>query len=285
MLDFVTILLLSLLGLFAGFMGGLLGIGGGVIVVPILVLAFGLDTQHAVGTSLFMILFTALSGTVAYYRQKRIDWKIGLCATLVTVPGAALGAYATKLFSSRSLAIVFGVTIVLIAAFMIRRSTRKATDSTTSKSAQRNRDASTSKRVWSRKIVDSAGTIFTYNADIYSSLIFLFFAGFASGLLGIGGGLIVVPVLAAFVGVPMHLAVATSMLTMIFTSISGVSTHIALGHVRFDLAVPLVIGILFGTQVGARTARRLKSAKLELVFGIAVLGIGVVLIIRQLIGI
>ena len=130
--------------------------------------------------------------------------------------------------------------------------------------------------------MDSAGTVFEYDARIYSGLVLLFIGGLASGFLGLGGGLIVVPILTAYVGLPMHLAVATSMLTMIFTAISGASTHIMLGHVLMDYAAPLVIGILVGAQFGARVARRLKSASLEKVFAFMVLAMGVLLIITRL---
>jgi hypothetical protein len=121
-----------------------------------------------------------------------------------------------------------------------------------------------------------------YDAHIYTALLLFFVGGLASGFLGIGGGLIVVPILAAYVGLPMHLAVATSMLTMIFTSISGVSTHILLGDVKFDYAVPLVIGILAGTQLGARTAKRLRSVSLERAFAFAIIVIGILLILTKM---
>jgi len=253
-----------------------------VIVVPALILLFGLDARQAVGTSLVMIVFTALSATVAYYRQKRIDWKIGIAAATTTVPGAAVGAYATKLFTSKVLTIIFGVTLLFIAAGMLRRSFGRQKSTENRGVAGSKGDTGVSRRVWKRKLTDSAGQVFEFDAKIYSGIVFLFVGGLASGFLGIGGGLIVVPILAALVGMPMHLAVATSMLTMIFTSISGVSTHIILGNVLAEFAVPLVIGIVIGAQLGARTARRLRSASLERVFAAAVLGIGILLIVARL---
>ncbi len=280
--DAITTVLLSLLGIFAGFLGGMLGVGGGVIVVPILVLAFLLDARIAVGTSLSMILFTALSGSFAYYRQKRLDWKVGIAAAVVTTPGAAIGAYATKFVSSRILAIIFGATLFFIAAAMLRRSFRAEHKSDRNTATASTSKTITAKGVWHRRLIDSTGKVFEYDASIYSGLILLFVGGLASGFLGIGGGLIVVPILIAFVGLPVHIAVATSMLTMIFTSISGVSTHILLGNVRIEYVIPLAIGILLGTQFGARTAKRLRSVTLERVFAFAVLGIGIVLILTRL---
>jgi uncharacterized membrane protein YfcA len=280
-LDPAITLLLGLLGLLAGFMGGMLGIGGGIFIVPILVLAFNLESRQAAGTSLVMVMFTALSGTAAYYRQKRIDWKVGVAAAFVTVPGALIGAYATQLFSSRNLAIIFGVSLFLMAGLMIRRTYSTSNQHDKTALVPRNKPT-VGRGVWKRRIVDSAGKVFEYDARIYSALVLLFFGGFASGFLGIGGGLIVVPILAAYVGLPIHLAVATSMLTMIFTAISGVSTHILLGDVRVEYAVPLVVGILLGAQLGARTARRLKSTNLERVFAFVVLAMGVLLIITHI---
>jgi hypothetical protein len=165
-LDPLTILLLGILGVFAGLVGGLLGVGGGIFVVPILVLAFNLQAQEAAGTSLVMIMFTALSSTAAYYRQKRIDWRIGISAAFVTVPGAIAGAYATQLISSRILTIILGVVLFLMAGIMMRRSYRSPKQSI--ELAKSKIGPSTGKRVWRRRIVDSAGTVFEYDARIYS---------------------------------------------------------------------------------------------------------------------
>jgi len=281
-LDFVTVMLLVVVGLFSGFFGGMLGVGGGVVIVPILVLFFSLDTRQAVGTSLVMIVFTALSATLAYHAQRRIDWKIGIVGAFATVPGAAIGAYATRFFSSKSLAIIFGATLFFVAAAMLRRSFRSATKQRREIIGKTTNEILPRKEAWRRRIVDAAGTVFEYDANVYSGLALLFLGGLASGFLGIGGGLIVVPILAAVVGLPMHLAVATSMLTMIFTSLSGVSTHIILGNVLIAYAIPLVIGIVPGAQLGARVARRLRSLSLEVVFVVALLGIGTLLIISEL---
>jgi uncharacterized protein len=226
-----------------------------------------------------MIIFTALSSTFAYQRQKRLDWKVGIIGASVTVPGAVIGAYATNFFSSQTLTIIFGIFLFFIAAFMFRRSNRTGNQERKTRTQTRSK---TGQLVWQRNIIDAYGSVFQYDADMLSGLALLFFGGLASGFFGIGGGLIVVPILMSVVGLPMHLAVATSMLTMIFTSISGVATHILLGDVLFEYAAPLVVGIVIGAQLGARTAKRLRSASLERVFGIVVFVIGVLLIVTRL---
>jgi hypothetical protein len=271
--------MLVLLGLFSGFLGALLGIGGGTIVVPILILGFDLQAQQAVGTSLVMIIFTALSAAFAYSRQKRLDWKVGMMGALVTVPGAAIGAYMTQFISSTSLTIMLGVFLFFISLSMFRRS--YATASRDEKERIKT-ESKTVPGVWRRKIIDAYGNVFQYDASIYRGLVLLFFGGVASGFFGIGGGLIVVPILASVVGLPMHIAVATSMLTMIFTSVSGASTHIMLGHVMLEYAAPILIGIVIGAQLGARTAKRLRPVSLERVFALVVFGLGILLIVTRL---
>ena len=274
-MNFITSVLLALLGVFSGFLGGLLGVGGGIIVVPILILIFDLKAQQAIGTSLVMIIFTALSAAFAYQRQKRLDWRVGITAASVTVPGAAIGAYATKFFSSQSLTMLFGIFLLFIAAFMFRRSYRTRNETKTRTEAR----SKTGRLVWQRKIIDAYANVFEYDADMLSGLALLFFGGLASGFFGIGGGLIVVPILMSVVGLPMHLAVATSMLIMIFTSISGVTAHIMLGNVLFEYALPLVLGIVIGAQLGARAATLLRSASLERVFAVVVFVMGILLIV------
>jgi len=252
-------------------------------VVPILILLFDLDAQHAIGTSLIMIVFTALSASFAYYRQRRIDWQIGLMAATTTAPGAIIGGLTTQYVPPRILSIILGGATFLLAAAMLRRSFRNQ-KAILSRADLANKHEPR-KGIWQRQLTDNTGSVFEYDARIPSGLVFLFLGGLASGFLGLGGGLVVVPIFATLVGLPMHIAVATSMLTMIFTSIAGASTHFLLGNVLIDYTAPLVVGILIGTQLGARTARRLKSTGLERAFAIIVLLIGIVLVIRQILGI
>jgi hypothetical protein len=95
-----------------------------------------------------------------------------------------------------------------------------------------------------------------------------FFAGVSSGLLGIGGGALMVPILHFVLAFPMHLAVATSVFTMVFTSVSGVATHIYFGNVQFDYATILIIGVIFGAQIGTYVAKRTSSRTLRRIFGL-----------------
>ncbi|MEM3088196.1 MAG: sulfite exporter TauE/SafE family protein, partial [Candidatus Bathyarchaeia archaeon] len=250
---------LVLIAFGAGVISAIIGVGGGFLVVPILVLVFGLSSHQAVGTSLVMIIFTALSSTLAYAWQRRIDYKTGLALTLGTVPGAIIGAYVTKFITAKGLASLFGVFLIIVAIRMIMKS---------GKEEETSKDPAMRTHRWHRKLVDSKGVSFEYTANIRVGVALSFLGGFASGFFGVGGGAIMVPVMALGVGIPMHVSVATSMFIMIFTSISGTAIHLALRHILFEYAACLIIGIIGGTQLGAIVARKLEARTLKMVFGI-----------------
>jgi len=258
----ISVAILALLAALVGIFAAMTGVGGGFLIVPILNLVFYLPVHQAVGTSLLTIIFTALFSTFAYSRQKRIDYKLGLIFTIGTIPGAILGAYTTKFLTERVLAAVFGVSLMLIALRMMGIWKISSVGSPT---------ASTG---WRRRLIDSKGVVFEYSANMKPGIALSFLGGFASGLLGIGGGVVMVPVLSLAVGFPIHLAVAASMFIMIFTSISGAVTHLTLGNVQIEYAVYLILGVIAGTQLGAAIANRLKEKALTRIFGFVIILIG-----------
>jgi len=237
-------------------------VGGGFLIVPILNLFFDLPVHQAVGTSLVTIIFTALFLTFAYARQKRIDYKLGSIFTIGTVPRAILGAYATKFLTERVLAAVFDIFLMLIALRMMRILNISSGGGSTANTG------------WRRRIIDSKGVIFEYSANMKPRIALSFLGGFVSGLLGVGGGVVMVPVLSLAVGFPVHLAIAASMFITIFTSISGALTHLAFGNVQLEYAAYIILGTIAGTQLGAAIANRLKEKALARIFGGVMILIG-----------
>ncbi len=257
-----------------GIIAAMLGIGGGVFIVPalqLLPLSVDFSPQMASGTSLAMILFTAMSSTVGYTRQKRIDYKLGLLFATITVPGALVGAYATEIISEELLILIFALFLLFVASRMIF-----TYDIGVFKSIAGRKDCPV------RRLKDSDGKMFEYFVDLRRGMPISFFAGFFSGLLGIGGGTLMVPILHFVLCFPMHLAVATSAFIMIFTSISGVTTHLLLGNVRFDYALLLSFGVILGAQIGAYTAKRTSSKNLRRIFGVVLVIISLRMILRFL---
>jgi len=123
------------------------------------------------------------------------------------------------------------------------------------------------KHVLVRKIVDREGTAFEYNVNLVLTMIFAGIAGLSSGLLGIGGGIINVPVL-TFAGLPIHLAVATSSFLIIFNAVTGATSHALLGHIDYSYAAAIIPGVIIGAQLGAMASRKFKPKKLQLVFAV-----------------
>jgi len=261
---------LLFLGLIVGFVGAFLGVGGGFIVVPALVLLYGLDAHHAVGTSLATVFFTGLFSAIAYFRQKRVDWKVGLLLEIFTVPGAILGAYTTTLASSEQLVALFATFLFFVSYKMW---TKKEGAVVASKVPRNN--------ALRRTIVDSSGRRWTYEVNVLLACSLAFLAGFCSGFFGIGGGVLKVPVL-IYSGIPTHIAIATSAFMISITASSGATSHMLLGNVELGYLPWLVPGILAGTQIGARVAKKTKPRALRKAFSVALVLIAAMMIAKSL---
>jgi uncharacterized membrane protein YfcA len=290
MFDLFLALLILAVAVGIGVISATVGVGGGFIMVPFMLAYLNYSSQQSVGTSALVIIFFAISSSVAYFKQKRVDYRVGAMAALLSVPAAFIGGYATKLVPSALLAFVLAVALVAVGTKMTflprgRKEDAESTDkkATLSKDDGRKRKNATPKESQlgrETRIIDAAGHEFVYHSNILPALPFFFLAGFLSGFLGVGGGVVIVPTLQIIVGIPLHLAVATSLFTMIFTSISSGTTHVLLGNVVFDYVPFFIIGIVIGSQVGARLAWRLKSTAIERVFGITMLLISIYLLFR-----
>jgi uncharacterized membrane protein YfcA len=256
--------LLPIFGFLIAIVASLTGIGGGIFIVPVLTLFYEFVPANAVGTSLTCIIFTAIAAALNYARQKRIYWRTGLVIAAVTMPGAYLGAWLTSQLQPRDLGLIFGFFLLAVGVYIIvdlnnlRRSKNQA---------------DTLKQKSDSELIRSGKTI-AIGAGLS------FFGGLASGLLGIGGGLLVVPIMTFAIGMPIHLATATSMFTMIFTSISGVVQHYQASHINFESALLLALGAVFGAQVGAYTSKRISSKNLRRVFGIVVIVSGINMLLK-----
>jgi uncharacterized membrane protein YfcA len=217
-----------------------------------------------------MIIFTSLSSAIGYWRQRRIDYKVGLILTLTTVPGAFAGAYLTSFIEEKLLGLIFGVFLVFVALRMAFQFNLYH--------IQIPRIG----KIWHRKIVDSGGTVFEYDTNVKLGLVLSFFGGFSSGLLGIGGGALMVPILHLTMGFPMHVTVATSMFIMVFTSISGAATHFSLGNVHISHAVFVCIGVIFGAQLGAYFSKKISGKNLRRIFGVVLLLVSIRMILKYM---
>jgi len=247
-------LLSVIFAFFVGIISSALGVGGGFITTPSLII-LGIGEAFAIGTVLFMIIFTALSSTIAYSRQKGLtEYRTGLLIATTTIIGSISGSITSSILAVEDpqlFRIVFGICLFPIAIKMIfYPKKRKQINAITEE-------------------IEHDDIIFLgFEKRELLSTLFGLVAGFSSGLLGIGGGVVMVPILVTVGKMPMHKAVATSMFIMIFTSIAGAGVKLTNGQVHPDLALFLIIGIIIGAQVGARLVKRVNTIALQKIFGI-----------------
>jgi len=258
-----SLILLPLLAFLIGVIAAMLGIGGGVFMVPSLILLpwYALDPAVASGTSLAAIVFISLSSTFRYRKQKRIDYLLGFAFASTTIPGAFLGSYVKSIIETWILGLIFAFFLIFVSIrmFIGRRGEGKSGDSANKRGKKK------------RRIIDSYGKVFTYSVNLWAVPLLGFAGGFSSGLLGIGGGAVLVPAMNMVLSIPIHIAVATSMFIMIFTSTSGTLTNIWLSQIRFDYTLLLAIGIIFGAQFGAHYAAKVSARNLQRIFAIVLL--------------
>jgi len=239
-------------GIFIGILAALFGLGGGFLIVPTLNL-LGVEMHHAVGTSSAAVVFTSLSSALAYSRQGRIHYKVGLLLASTAVIGAYIGAWLTSFISAAQLKVIFGLALVVVAVRIYRKKTAEP------------------------------GEVKLEEVGVNYRLVPIggFFAGIASGLLGVGGGIINVPFL-TYLGLPIHYAVATSSFAIVFTATAGALKHYAMGNVETQWLVLLVPGLIIGAQLGAGIAKRTKASSLKRAFAVVMALLALRMILKGL---
>ncbi|MFH0848114.1 MAG: sulfite exporter TauE/SafE family protein [archaeon] len=242
------------MGLGIGAFGTLVGAGGGFLIVPLLVSIYDFDPALAVGTSLLVVFFNALSGSLAYLRQRRIDVKVGLMFIAFTIPGSIIGAYVTSYFSSSLFKIVFSGLLVVTSLYLIARPCR---------------DQCETGGTYRRTLVDSRGNVYEYSVNLVRGLIISLGVGFISSIFGIGGGIIHVPAMIFLLGFPVHISTATSQFILAFTSLAGAATHSNLGNVNWEFAPLIGVGTAIGAQLGAFISPRTRGTNVERILGLA----------------
>jgi len=245
---------LFVLGLAVGTIGTLLGIGGGFVLIPIFLLVFHYSPQHAIGTSLAVVFLNALSGSVAYVRQKRVYYDAAVRFSIATLPGALIGSYAAQYFTDRSFYIVFGVMLIIIAVLLYRRGSQENT----------------------ALVCDAS---FRYNRTM--GVLISMGVGFLSSILGIGGGIIHVPVMVCLLGFPVFSATATSHFVLAVSTFFGVISHFMLGNILVEPALTIGAGAVIGAQVGAVLSHKAKPKWISLLLAIALGAVGLRLLLAS----
>ena len=271
----VTILILVLIGFVAATFGSLVGLGGGVIIVPSLIylgpafLNQEISSQTAVATSLAVLIFTSLSSTLAYKKVKRVDWRSGVLYFVTSGPASMLGAQLTQYFKNDSFELVFGFFMLFMALLMVMKERMKPLHIHWKEN---------------RKFVDGAGITHEYGHNITLMLVIGFLVGLTSGLFGIGGGSLFVPLMVLLFRYPPHIATATSMFVIFLSSILGTTVHTWNGAVDWRLVLVLAPSAWIGGKIGAMIANRISGKRLLLLLRLTLFVLAIRMIVSGFMG-
>jgi len=264
------------LGFILGAYGTLVGAGGAFILVPILLLMYPEASPETITSiSLAVVFFNCLSGSVAYAGTRRIDYRSGLLFSVATVPGAILGALATAYVQRGTFDALLGGVLIIASIFIfvrpdpVSRPRKKA-----------------SPHQFRRLLVDSEGETHDFSYNLPLGLAFSLIIGFLSSLLGIGGGIIHVPVLIMLLNFPVHIATATSHFMLAIMALTATLMHIGTGgfaHGGVQRTVVLSVGMIMGAQLGAILSPRLRGSYIVrgLAMALALVGIRLLWVASQ----
>ncbi|MFC4355097.1 sulfite exporter TauE/SafE family protein [Chryseomicrobium palamuruense] len=259
--------LLVAAGLFSGIVGALVGLGGGIILVPAIVYLGaigwleGITPQTVVGLSVLMMIFTGLSSTLAYMKKNTVDFKSGFIFFAGSAPGTVIGAFVNKGLDLPSFQLYFGVMMVFISILLLLRKCLKPVRWFVDHGKQ-------------TTLTVARGT-YVYGYPIWFALLLTFIIGFSSGLFGISGGAMLVPAMILLFLFPPHLAVGTSMFMIFLSALVNSVTHISLGNVPWLYTIPVIPAAYIGAKVGAYLNQRLNSEHLVVALQIVLLLFGI----------
>jgi uncharacterized membrane protein YfcA len=249
--------LLFFMSIIGGFLGALLGIGGGMIVVPFMTIALGVDIRYAIAASLISIVATSSGAAARYLRDHLTNLRLAVLLELGTVSGAITGFFLTWMIKSQYLYCLFGSFLLFSALMMSRKKedSRSEIDHPWSKSLKLANSYSDGDKVIHYKV-----------ANIPFGLLMMYFAGVLSALLGIGSGIFKVMAMDGAMKLPMKVSSATSNFMIGVTAAASAGAFFLRGDVRPEIASPVSIGILIGSWFGAGVMTKLPSMTIRRIF-------------------
>lgn len=262
----------------AGLLGALTGLGGGVVLVPLLTVVFHVDIRYAIGASLISVIATSSGAAAAYVREGFSSVRIGMFLEIATTIGAVFGAFLATRMPTRALAIIFGV-VLLYSAWLSWRQSRCHTEESGHSSP------------WSDRLrlsgsyPDGTGRQKSYKVDrIPAGFATMFGAGTLSGLLGIGSGAVKVLAMDQVMRIPFKVSTTTSNFMIGVTAAASAGIYLHRGYVDPGLAFPVMLGVLAGSLLGARLLVRARVSVLRSIFTVVILALGVEMILNGAMG-
>src|SRR3984885_4247169 len=262
---------LAILGtsIIAGLLGALTGLGGGVVVVPVLALGFHVDLRYAIGASLVSVIATSSGAAVAYVREGFSSVRIGMFLEVATTLGAVGGAYLAARVSTPAIGIIFGVTLLYSAWSSFREPSNETPHPP---------NALAGKLKLSGDYPVNNGRVSYIAQNVPAGFGIMFIAGILSGLLGIGSGAVKVLAMDHAMKLPFKVSTTTSNFMIGVTAAASAGIYLGRGYVAPGLAAPVMLGVLAGSLLGARLLVRVRVPVLRVVFALVIVALGVEMI-------
>jgi uncharacterized membrane protein YfcA len=261
-----------LTGACTGIVGALLGLGGGPILVPMLTLAFGVPIRGAIAASLVSVIATATASSTVNLEKGLLNIRLAMVLEVATSVGGLCGGIAAARLSQRALFSIFGATVSLMGIIMLMRSGRRNVIA----------DLAVDPGRLGGSFAED-GTRYVYRVKrVPLAMTASLAAGALSGLLGVGGGIIKVPVLNSFCGVPIRAAAATSAFMIGVTAAASSFVYFGRGDVLLQVTALVALGSLPGSLFGARLSHKVDTRLLKVLMGLILLGVGAQMVLRLL---
>jgi uncharacterized membrane protein YfcA len=256
----------------AGFLGSLTGLGGGIVIIPLLTIALGVDIRYAIGASLVSVIATSSGAAAAYVREGVSNIRIGMFLEVATTLGALGGAVIALHVSPGAIAVVFGIVLLYSALLTFRAPPGDAPPVPPDALATRLRMNGT---------FPSAEGPRAYNVrSVPAGFGLMALAGALSGLLGIGSGALKVVAMDRVMKIPFKVSTTTSNFMIGVTAAASAGVYLSRGYIDPGLALPIMLGVLAGSLVGSRLLSRVRTRTLRIVFAIAVVFLGIEMIFK-----
>ena len=254
----------------AGLLGALTGLGGGIVVIPMLTLLFGVDIRYAAGAALISVIATSSGAASSYVKDGYSNLRVGMFLEIATTCGAVIGALLTALLAASAIAIIFGVVLLASAALSFRR--RREPD------PREPPDPIAVRMRLDSDYPTPQGRVAYHVHGVPAAFGLMFVAGALSGLLGIGSGAVKVLALDWAMRLPFKVSTTTSNFMIGVTAAASAGVYLNRGYIEPGLAMPVMLGVLAGSMLGAQLLVRVQSSALRIVFAIAIALLGVQMI-------
>ena len=262
----IEILQFMLIAVLAGFLGSLVGLGGGIIITPALTILFGFDIKYAIGASIVAVIATSSGSAIAFVKDHVSNMRVGMLLEVFTTAGGVVGALMAGVFSSKLLYIFFSL-ILLNSFYGMLKKTGLITKVKKEEENVENDKYADKYKLNSTYYDKATGKTVKYNVtNVPQGSLVMFGAGFASGLLGIGSGAFKVVALDTYMKLPIKVSTATSNFMMGVTATASALIYFFNGTINPVVAAPIAIGTLIGSRTGAKVMQRLDAKYIRYIF-------------------